>query len=666
MNWRKISILLAIPIIFFVISFLTLKDYGISWDEPIHFFRGQAYLHFFLTGRLNYDDLRGRRSYYQNNSLRGEYFLTNDGGHPPLNGILAALSNWIFYQKLNLLGDLDSLHLFNIFISSLLVLVVCLFAYQTYGLLAGVVTGLVTASYPLFFAEGHFNIKDPAEASFFALTTYFLWLSLINFNWKWLLASSILFALGLGTKFNILFLPFIIIPYLAIRFFPERGNLRIFFGKISTTCLIILAMAPILITILFYLTWPFLWQHPRGNLLKVIDYYRGIGTGGGYETSYRFLKVFNTYPIFWIIVTTPPFFLILTLVGILSGFKLKEKTKVFYLWLLWLFVPILRVTLPNSAIYGGDRQIMEFLPAMALISGIGGRVLWGWIVKVLKRLTNLSSKLIATSLIMAFFIPNLFVLVKLHPNENVYFNFLVGGLRGAKEKNIPYWGNSFGNAYLQGVKWLNQNASYGASVAMIQGTGTNIPRFQLRSDINLSNISWSGIDRKGEYLLELTHQDPVRIYPYEWDYIREFLDPIYEVKVDGVAIAKVWKNNWEHTKSKWRKKEISLEGIEAKIDPGIITINLNGRYKLSRLIINFLEKPICDNSAGDVYTKINDSFWREEEESLSTHQVEEDGVDLTNKVQFFFPGREAEKIKIIAKGKSCLLNNPQFKILILR
>src|SRR6266478_8397197 len=135
-----------VSLIFFIFSFITLSDYGINWDEPLHFNRGQAYLRFYLTGKKDYLDipqypkLAGdsdymgregeqdlylnskissippnssyRRSYYQSDVFNYGYFIKNDGyGHPPTNDILAAVFNNIFYHKLGVLGDIESYHL---------------------------------------------------------------------------------------------------------------------------------------------------------------------------------------------------------------------------------------------------------------------------------------------------------------------------------------------------------------------------------------------------------------------------------------------------------------------------------------------------------------------------------------------------------------------------
>ncbi len=184
----KTLFVFIIAIIYLIISILTLSDYGIIWDEPDHFYRGQAYLNYYLTGSEDYSNLKGiQRSYYQDDRYTAEYYLLKDEGHPALNGILAAFCNFIFYQKLHLLGDIEALHLFSVLASTLLVLIVGLFALKTYGILASTVSMLSLATYPLFFSEAHFNVKDPALASLFTLSLWLFYLSLEKFNSKWLL-----------------------------------------------------------------------------------------------------------------------------------------------------------------------------------------------------------------------------------------------------------------------------------------------------------------------------------------------------------------------------------------------------------------------------------------------------------------------------------------------
>jgi len=255
--------------------------------------------------------------------------------------------------------------------------------------------------------------------------------------------------------------------------------------------------------------------------INIFRYYKEIGTGGLGQPHYLTWGGFNLFPITWIAITTPPIILFLTILGVGGVFLRKEKEKTALLWLIWLIIPILRVSLPGSSIYGGVRQIMEFLPAMALLSGLGAQVL----VRLFKRWVgkNFLSQSVLGMVVLLLFIPHLLVMVNLHPNENVYFNIFIGGLQGAQKANIPYYGNSFGNAYYQVVRWLNQNALPGSMVGLIQGTSVNIPVSYFSPHIDYSNSVWSGINRQGEYLVELTHQGNEIAYLFAWEYINRVL-----------------------------------------------------------------------------------------------------------------------------------------------
>ena len=54
---KRVLLIFLVPLLFLVIGTAVIKDYGFNWDEPFHFMRGQAYLHFFFTGEKNYNSL---------------------------------------------------------------------------------------------------------------------------------------------------------------------------------------------------------------------------------------------------------------------------------------------------------------------------------------------------------------------------------------------------------------------------------------------------------------------------------------------------------------------------------------------------------------------------------------------------------------------------------
>lgn len=659
MNLRKIFVFL-IPIIFLIVSLITLKNYGISWDEPEHFLRGQGYLHYYLTGQKTYETQSLRHSYYQDKSLPAEHFFKNDDGHPPASDILASLTNYVFYQKLNIFGDIESYHLYNVIVSTLLVFVVSVFSYKVLGLFPSIVSSLVVAFYPLFFAESKFNVKDPAQAAFYTLTIFAFWMSLKKNNWKWLMISAISCGLSLGTKFNILFIPGIIVPYIFVRYWSniKGGFFNIFSGlkKVKRSYLFLLFLYPIIVLALFYILWPFLWENSFEHLLKIIGYYKDIGTGFEYQPGFYIWK-FNLYPIFWILTTTPPVTIILCILGLLYSLNDKTKEKSHILWMFWFLLPIFRVTVPGSSIYGGVRQIMEFVPAMGLLCGLA-------VFHLTKRINK--NYILKFFLTLTFVVAIVAPIIIYHPNENVYFNFLVGGLKGAVDKKVPYAGNSYGNAYKPAIDWLNENAEKNSHLALIQGTSLNIPAITLRGDIRRWNQFWSGFDRKGEYLIELNYVGGRYAYPYAWDYVETFLEPVYKVEVGGVTLAKLWKNDLEHTKPEMRKKETRYENFNISKQNNTLEIAIDNKVLLNRLVINFKETKNCPTLTGRVQSKIG-SDWFTEPEPVPTEQITERKMISTGKLEFYFPAREVNGLRFVAdKSGSCIFNDPKITLFVLQ
>lgn len=576
---REIIISTVLAILFFNISLFTLSDYGINWDEPSHYIRGQSYLRFFLTGKDNYNGLLrleisyarvfGRtlpsgivfgneksheRSIYQYDGKKTQnyqWYLQNDFGHPPLNGILASLSNYIFYQKLGWLGDIQAYHLFIITVTSLVVFAVFLFTSSSYGIFAGLIAVLSVILYPLLFSESHFNIKDPVEMGFYTFSIITFYLGITKGSWKWIILTGIFAGLALGTKLNIAFAIFTIIPWII---YYKWKDISHFIWPFSKRITISILSVPIIAFAILFGTWPFLWIDPLNHFLSFISYYKALGT-----TSYQFgsdviLFGINTYAIQWVAYTTPLIILFLSLLGILyvftKGVKEKEKTSV--LVLLWFLTPIIRVTLPNAGIYGGVRQIMEYIPAMAILSGIGAKyiveLLNGYIVKRFKQFNNTTVQQLIYIGIILLFIPITLKLISIHPNENVYFNPLIGGLKGASEKNFPDWGTTIGSAYKGGIDWINQHVQKNGRVALVSGFVSNVPRISIRRDIYFSELHYSGEKKSGEYLMEVVgYQWDKNVLQEKRDYLNTLV-PVYEEKVDGVAILKIWKNDIQHSK----------------------------------------------------------------------------------------------------------------------
>lgn len=650
-------------LIFFIVSLLTLTHYGINWDTINHLPRGQAYLNFFLTGKKDYSNLppferywqdptklavsaeiKNKpivRSLYQSDGVDFNWIVENDGnGHPPVSDILSSLTNYIFFQKLRIINDIDAYRLYSVALSSLLIFLVVHWSSQIYGRSVGVLSGIFLATYPLFWSESHFNNeKDLPETFFWTLFLYSIWKGLKVKSWKWILFSGVPFGLAIGTKFNILFaLPIVVIFFLI--------------NKIKNPSLYIALLGSMVISVVIFVGfWPYLWPDIVGRALGVFLFYKDIGITQNVNHSFVGPFGINLYPIKWIFYTTPLPILLAFLVGIFINLKnvlKKDWNSLFFL--LWFLIPIARVTLPKTTIYGGIRQIMEYVPAMAILAGVGV----GYFIN--KKSNPLILKTILT---IAILLMSLQPIIKYHPFENAYFNFLVGGIKGAKEKNIPSWGNTFGSAYRPVVAWLNNNAPSDSKAVFARSIIPNVPLIWIRKDIELHNSYRSGMLANGEYAFDLSFEGTGESTFYD-RYLNNFLKPVYGVGVDGVVFASVWHNDKKYLKSEY-SNVVKYKNFSVVRDNKTIKFDLKKQVLLSDLTINFVKNKNCiDLKSG--YIKISEDGikWNTKSETLPNQDW---GVPLygnqplDNSLFIAFPAEKVRYVEIVVEpNNSCVLN----------
>lgn len=711
---HKILLVLIVPTLFLIAGIWTLKDYGFNWDEPFHFMRGQAYFHFLTTGKEDYSDLEAyprlsvncpkwiknncylspggvgdvlvsdsqapiyedainelqkdrklKRSFFQFDTYPYSDFIKLDEGHPPVGGILAALTNYVFYQKLNIMGDIESHHLAEVISAFLIVLGVSFLVYKKYGIFTSIVSSISLASYPLFFSESHFNIKDPMLASFFGLTIILFYLGVKKGKVLLIFFSAVFLGLATGVKFNTFFIPLIIGPWYLFFILKEllknkTKKIRITFFKKNILVGVSILFIPFVAYLVFFSLWPFLWRDTFEHLFKIFGFYQQIGIGTPAEMATYIKHGWNLYPLVWIIYTTPIPVLILTFFGVIySLFRLRKGEDFYLLILLWLFIPILRVTWPNTTIYGGVRQIMEYIPPMSILSGIGA---W-WLCELTSRF--FPKKEIITKIIkILIFLSLLFVvfeMVRIHPNENVYFNQLIGGLSGAKEKNIPYWGNTYGNVYLQGVNWINKNVEPNAKLGLAIATMGNVPKQKLRADVEFFNGNWSGTNRAGEYEMEMDFEWPPKNW-YSFQYMDVFLNPVYVVEVEGVPLLKIWKNDLEHTRNNFEKeKQYNFKNIN--ITNNNLFIDMGKEIYVTSLKVEHASEKCDLISGGHVATSLDNINWNFEADPLAAQVPPVTSIFDKDTFIFLFPARKTRYILVEPRSNnSCLLKYSQIEV----
>lgn len=689
---------LTISFLFFLLQIFTLSDYGMHEDSPFHFLRGQAYLQKILTGSARFDFsnrpspvlfIPGQRiSLYKPNASeevlapirpfgsldetrptlqqefkgvlarlnRGESFYKHNAwstniwdlpinrGHPAVSDILMAATNRLFYEKLGLLPDIEAYHFYVVFVSSLSLFFVYLFSKRAFDTTTAFFATATLALFPFYFAEGHFNIKDPVQMSFFtgATVCFYFWVR-SKFSLKKFIFFLFFVFLALGTKWNIAFLPLIIIPWL---FFIRKKEEVAYF--LSWRHLFLYgSLALVVPFILLILAWPFLWSDPLPKLANTFNFYSTLAAKDirvDIPSAFPLPLGFDTQASLRVVFTTPPVILLLFSIGLITILLKLTKTnfRENLLLLLWLTIPILRVSRQETEILGSIRNFMEYLPAFTIITGIGASF-------VSSKLTRIFPKIgppyVTATIFILYVIILSYTLVKTHPNQNIYYNLSVGGIAGAKSSQLYNWQSSYDNVYRQGVDWFNKNAPQKAELAYLDGTMLAISPLWLRDDIHFGSY-FSGFEKKGEYVISLVY--PVAPAVFGYNYLERFLKPIYTLSVDGVAVLKIWQNDQKYTKAEFSQQIQSEKNLLVKRSMleqrKIWEINFDTSQKVTRLILQLPQN--CPETKG-VWSAIH----KGRENFINPQQL----LLGKGKIEIDFPAEEAETLRFWdVEGNSCL------------
>lgn len=581
--------------LFFVVSVVTLSHYGMHEDSPFHFLRGQYYLNRLLGGdgtftipplrspvlfmpgqrvssyKLNASEelfapklpvsgsdeektvqqeyketfaLLGKRSSYYKHNAWGEniWDIPSAQGHPAISDMLMAATNRVFYEWLGWLPDIEAYQLYGILVVALSLGFLYLFVADSFGRFAAVIAVAALALYPMVFAETHFNIKDPVQMGYYTIAVvsgYFTITRKLSVDWFVVFVGSIFLALG--TKWNIVFLPFILVPWvLSVWKSTEAG--KVFPWRRLVLYGLLAGSIPFILLVFLY---PFYWTQTLFKLLGTFDFYLSLAVKDlriQQPTDVPLPAGLDGRAILQVFSMSPPVMLVLAGIGAIGviGRKISGKHKAGTLVLLWFVVPLIRVIWQTSEIFGSLRHFMEFIPAFAVLVGVGAAGLAG----MLGRLASKRRRAIQLGFLMVFLIVHSAILVRWHPYEHIYFNRLFGGLSAAQARGLYTWETLFDAPYRQLGVWMNAHAEKGAKLAYLDGTMLGLSPLWLRDDIRFGSY-FSGFDGEGEYVASMIFPKPPAVFPI--NYLENFVKPVYEVIVDGVAVAKIWKNDTAHT-----------------------------------------------------------------------------------------------------------------------
>jgi 4-amino-4-deoxy-L-arabinose transferase-like glycosyltransferase len=527
-----------LTILFLIVGVLTLKDYGLTWDEGLgNMFFGERYLNYWMTLNPEYLDFNVDLDLHRQHQLN--LYLSplhnNPYEFPGLSDTLSAGTMYLFSYWLGWLSPIDGFHLFPILLATLFLWILFRFVAPQMGKFTALMAMLFLATFPRFWADMHFNVKDVPETIFFGLTimSYFIWSKKPLL--KKALVTGLLFGCALGTKANAFFIPFLILlailPWnlnkqswlVALNHFKDYFLHYIVMGTTSITFYIV--------------SWPYLHNNVIANIRPYISSLIRHGTKNDFSL--------NIEPIIQTITTMPEVMVIFFLMGLaLLVYKAVKTESIFMRILLaWAVIPILRVVLPGAKNFDGIRHFLEFVPAAAIIAAYGASQL----ANIVSKLRNLPKLLIQSVFIFLVIINTFQYTLLYYPYLHIYYNQFEGGLKGARdgflqEEATDYWGSS----YRQGMEWINQNAPQDSIVSALMADWiVNIsgPIF-LRKDLitmpasNLPDFSVMKQAKAPTYLMFVTRPG---FYTDEIEYSINRGTLVHEIVVDDVTILKIYR-----------------------------------------------------------------------------------------------------------------------------
>ena len=423
-------------------------DYGIIWDEWIQSQYGKLVLRFILSGGAARDCLTFGKTMYLYGGLFDTITATVYGF---LAGNLQAVAASNYLQDLVLPSYFDTRHVINALFGFTAVLFAGLLGKELRNWRTGFLSLLFVLLSPRFFGNSMNNPKDIPFAMGYVMSLY----AMVRYFKSWPRprpASMLFLVVSIATAINIKAGGIMLLCYLFLFaggiFLTEILQRKPFESSVRFFSFLLgISVAAYLGGLLF---WPYGLLDPLHHPLKALaEHSSFIGARGTLLFEGRL--IFNDqipwyYLPKWIFISVPLYIhlgLLLFLVFIRRILKLPESRYFLMVVFALIFPPLYAIT-KHSIIYDSWRHFLFIFPPMAVITALA----WDSFFTYFQRR---SMKIAGILLLALTLLEPVNWMVRFHPHEYVYFNPLVGGLRGAYGRyETDYWGNSL----RMGSEWL--------------------------------------------------------------------------------------------------------------------------------------------------------------------------------------------------------------------
>jgi len=347
----------------------------------------------------------------------------------------------------------DTRHLVNSVVGGVGIVYAARLATRLGGIRAGFLALMFLLLSPVYFAHCMNNPKDIPFATACVSALYYL--SEVEPRYPFLsISTAAKITLAIAAAINIRAAGLLLVFYFVVRM--TAGVLLDSAAREPRRLIIVGAtmMAMVVASVLLgTVFWPWALQRPfvrPFEALRVLGHFPNPVPVVFAGAAMRATDIPRSYALTMLAITTP----LPVLAGAAAAFACwlqipRERRLAYAIVCLSVVFPLVTVMLARSPLYDGVRHLLFLYPSLVVLSAVS----WSLASTGLQRHRVLRWLLLGGAA-LAMLDP-IFFHLRNHPNQNSYFNWFVGGPRGAFERyDMDYWGN----CEKQAVAWVRSRA----------------------------------------------------------------------------------------------------------------------------------------------------------------------------------------------------------------
>jgi 4-amino-4-deoxy-L-arabinose transferase-like glycosyltransferase len=437
---RATQLAFAFAALYFVVLWITAPAMGFVRDESYYFKAAEEY------GRW-WEVLFSSRFFEAFTDAEILKHFSYNTEHPALVKITQGIGERVLHDWLGIASESQAYRATGFLFAALSFIATFLLGRLMVSASAGLLAAILLVTMPRYFYDAHLACFDVPMTAMWTFSLWAFWRALeadVD-RGKKAITAGIIFGLSLATKLNALFLPIVF-----VLIWISRGALRGFALerapsggrdlRLPAIPWVLIACA-LIGPIVFYVHWPYLWNHPFQRTGAYIGFHLHHEH---YPISYFHDLLVKppfpwSFPIVMTIFTVPAPVLILGTLGFcVSAWRVVRRRSSSELLLVFsAFLPIFLIAMPSTPIFGGVKHWYNALPTFSILAARS--ILEG--AEAVAKSDRLRPAIALAFGVLAA-LPGIFGMAASHPNGIGFYNEIAGGHRGGAELGMQrmFWG----------------------------------------------------------------------------------------------------------------------------------------------------------------------------------------------------------------------------------